>query len=68
MPMWISSLLAPLGAVVMQMMLKTLGYAFISKAAVIAAHAWAKTTETQHDDAVVKAWAEALGVPVENLK
>lgn len=48
--------------------LKVLNETFISKVAIHALSAWAKTTDNQLDDKVVLAMAEALGVEADDLK
>lgn len=48
--------------------LKVLNETFISKVAIHALSAWAKTTENALDDKVVIAMAEALGVEADDLK
>lgn len=68
MPTWILGLMGSLGGVAVQMMIKSIGYEFISRAAVIVADGFAKSTPTHRDDLVVEAWAKALGVSPEVLK
>lgn len=46
---------------------KLLTDTFLSRVLVYALYAWAKQTDNKLDDQVVKAIADALGVPVESL-
>ena len=63
-----NAILAGLGSVLLSMGMKMLGYTFISKALVISLKAWAKTTESESDDEIVAAIAEALEIDPEKLK
>jgi len=63
-----SAILAGLGSVLLSMGMKMLGYTFISKALVISLKAWAKTTESESDDEIVAAIAEALEIDPKKLK
>lgn len=57
-----------LGKAFLEMLMRLLGYKFISEATVLALDAWAKSTENHNDDKVVAAIAKALEVPLESLK
>ncbi len=52
---------AALGGILLQMLMKSLGYEFIADAAVMIADSWAKTTKTHKDDLVVERWGVAIG-------
>lgn len=58
-------LLAKIGV---SMLAKFLTEAFFSKVLIYSLAAWSKKSENDWDDKVVKAMADALGVPLEQLK
>lgn len=57
-----------LGSIFLEMLMRLIGYDFISKATIMGLEAWAETTATHRDDDLVKAAAKALGVPETDLK
>lgn len=63
MPSFLVSVGTAFGGVLLQMLLKSLGYEMIVKASVIAADAWADSTKTDKDNLVVDAWGRAMGAP-----
>jgi len=52
----------------MGLILKLVSEKFLAKAVVYTLRAWSKTTQTEWDDKVTEAMAEALGVEAEVLK
>jgi len=55
-------LFAGLGSIFYSMLVKLIGYEFVTRTTVIGMNAWAKTTKTHNDDAVTEAAAKAWGV------
>jgi hypothetical protein len=54
--------------VLVSMGMKLIGYEFITRTLIISLKAWAETTETKHDDAIVRSMADAWGVPYGDVK
>lgn len=63
-----SAIFAGLGAIFMQMLIKLIGYEFVSRIVVIGLKSWADSQKNEHDEEIVAAIAQALGVSLESLK
>jgi hypothetical protein len=63
-----ASFFASASSILVSMLMKLIGYEFISKVVVIGLDAWAKSTETKYDDLVVEAMAKAWDVDVSKIK
>jgi hypothetical protein len=57
-----------LASIFVSMLMKLLGYDFITKVTVVGLQAWAGSTQTHKDDEVVAAMAKAWGVSTDDVK
>lgn len=64
----IAPALAALASVLTSMLMKLIGYEFISRIVIIGLSEWAKTTQTTLDDKIYAEAAKAFGVPEDLIK